>query len=202
MEVKLENKKQERKSKKPDIRYLNDMKEILYDQKWAKTAHNLELYYMYRGVKKKGGLRYDITIIPPKMLGSEFPKSKGHKHLNNFSELITVLEGKAYYLSQWGKNNKIDKIEVTKAKKGDWLIYPPNCQHLTINPSKKKLIMANWLSKKCKSDYSLFEKFAGAGYFYTKDGWIKNKNYKKIPRLRFKKPLKKKPKNFDFLYGN
>ena len=39
----------------------------------------------------------------------------------------------------------------------------------------------------------------GAGYFYTKRGWIKNKNYAKIPKLRIEKPLKSKPKNLDFL---
>lgn len=191
-----------KKLKKPNmVRYLKEMREVLYDQKWAKTAKNFPVYYVWRGVEEKNGLRYDITVIPPRMFGSEFPKTKGHRHLNNFSELITVLEGEAFYLSQSGKNNKIDKIEVIKTKKGDWLIYPPNCEHLTINPGKKNLVMANWLSIKCQSDYSLFEKFGGAGCFYTKNGWIKNKNYKKIPKMRFKKPLKKKPKNFDFLYG-
>jgi len=189
------------KNIKPDIRYLNDMKTVLCDRKWAETADNFELYYMYRGLKEKNGLRYDITLIAPKMLGKEFPKTKGHKHIGNFPELITVLAGKAFYLFQWGKNNKIDKIKAIKAKKGDWIISPPDCQHITINSGKKKLIIANWVCKKCKSDYSLFEKYRGAGYYYTKQGWIKNKNYKKIPKLQFGKPLKKKPKNFDFLYG-
>lgn len=184
------------------IRSLKEMKSVLYDQKWYKKAKNFNVYYVWRGVKWEKDLRYDITIIPPKMLGQEFPKTKGHKHLNNFQELITVLEGQALYLAQWGKGNKIEKIEVIKAKKGDWIIHPPNCHHLTINPSKKNLIMANWLSKKCKSDYSLFEKYQGAGYYYTKQGWIRNKNYKSGPKLKYKKPLKKEPKNLDFLYGS
>lgn len=192
-----------RKLGKPNmVRFLKEMKQVLYDQKWAKRVKNFPVYFVWRGVKWEKGLRYDITVIPPRMLGKEFPKTKGHKHLNNFQELITVLEGEAFYLSQWGKNNKIDKIEVIKAKKGDWIIYKPNCQHLTINPSKKRLVMANWLSKECKSDYSLFEKMGGAGYFYTKEGWIKNENYKKVAKLIFKKPLKKKPKSLKFLYGN
>lgn len=59
--------------------------------------------------------------------------------------------------------------------------------------------MANWISKNCKSDYSLFEKFQGACYFYTKSGWIKNENYAKISKLIFKKPLKRKSKNLDSL---
>jgi len=177
------------------------MKEVLYDKEWFKKTKNFPVYFVWRGVKWKQDLRYDITVIPPRMLGTEFPKTKGHKHLNNFQELITVLKGEAFYISQWGKENKINKIEVIKAKKGDWVIMRPNCEHLTINPTKKTLVMANWLSKKCKSNYSLFEKYHGAGYYYTKLGWIKNKNYAKIPKPRFKKPLKKKPKTLNFLKG-
>ncbi len=187
-------------NKKPTwIRYLKEIENILYDQKWAETAEDFPVYYVWRGVEQQGDLRYDITVIPPKMLGKEFPKTKGHKHINNFSELITVLEGEAFYLAQWEEDNR---TEVIKADKGDWIIYPPNCHHLTINPSNKELVMANWLSDKCQSDYSFFEKFGGAAYFYTEDGWVKNEKYGKIPEIKFKKPLKTKPENFDFLYGD
>jgi len=49
------------KNIQPDIRYLKDMKEVVYDKEWLKKApRDLELYYMYRGIKKKDGLRYDI----------------------------------------------------------------------------------------------------------------------------------------------
>jgi len=187
------------KIKDSQTRFLKELETVLEDKKWLKSAKNFPVYYVWRGVKEENDLRYDITIIPAKMLGREFPKTKGHKHLGNFQELITVLEGEAYYLAQWGKNNKVDKIEAIKAKKGDWIIYPPVCDHLTINPGKKRLVMANWLSKKCKSDYSLFEKYQGAGYYYTKKGWIKNKNYAKIPKLCFKKPLKAEPADLSFL---
>ena len=39
--------------KNPNIRFLYDIKKVVYDKKWLKTAPNLELYYMYRGLKKK-----------------------------------------------------------------------------------------------------------------------------------------------------
>jgi len=42
---------------KPDVRTLEQMKNVLYDQNWAQKADNdLELYYMYRKKKKKGHL--------------------------------------------------------------------------------------------------------------------------------------------------
>jgi glucose-6-phosphate isomerase, archaeal len=103
--------------KKPDIRYLNDMRGILYDKEWAKTAPNLELYYMYRVLEKRDGLRYDITVIPPQMLGKEFTKTKGHYHMGNYGEVYITLEGEGLYLMQKGDENKIDDVFVVKAIK-------------------------------------------------------------------------------------
>lgn len=187
--------------KKPEIRFLYDLKNVLYDQEWLKTAKNFPVYYIWRGIKKKKDLRYDITVIPPKMLGREFPKTKGHEHSNNYGEIYIILNGQAIYLLQKYKNNKIEDVYVIKAKKGDVVLIPPHYGHITINPASQKLKMANWISKKCKNIYNLFEKKKGACYYYTKNGWIKNKNYKEIPKLRFEKPLKEMPKNLDFLKG-
>lgn len=189
------------KNAKPDIRYLHDMKGVIFDKKWLKTALDIELYYMYRGIEEKKSLRYDITVIPPKMLGKEFVKTKGHYHIGSYGELYIVLEGKAVFLMQKEKNGKIEDVYCVKAKKGDHVIVPPHYGHITINPSLKNLKMANWISKNCKSDYKVIEKKGGGCYYYTNSGWIKNKNYKKIPSLHFKKPKKTFPKNLNFLYG-
>jgi len=192
--------------KNPDIRCLDEMRNLLYDQDWAKNAPNFKLYYMYRGVKKKNGLRYDITIIPPKMLGKEFVKTKGNHNSNNFAEFYTVLRGEALILMQKIKGRVAKDAVAIGLKKGDSIIEPADYDVITINPSKQNLKIANWISEKNKNIYENVEKMNGACYFYTKSGWIKNKNYefhskKKIPKLRFEKPLKKIPKNLDFLYG-
>ncbi len=187
---------------KPDIRYLNNMKTVLFDQKWAKNAPNFEVYYMYRGVKKKGELRYDITVIPPRMLGKEFVKTKGNRNSDNFPELYTVLEGETFFLMQKSEGRVVKDVSVLKMKKGDWIIISPDHYVVAINPAKKLLKTANWVSEKNKNTYKELEKMRGACYFYTSEGWTKNKNYIKIPPLRFEKPLKKKPENLDFLYGN
>lgn len=183
---------------KPDVRLLNEMRGVLYDKKWAKTAPNLKLYYLYRGVKEKKGLRHNITVIPSKMLGKEFVKTKGHEHINR-GEIYIVIEGQAVFLMQKTKGKIVKDVYAIKAKGGEATIVPRYYGHVTINPSKKVLKTGDWVSKDCKNDYSFFEKMQGACYYYTKNGWIKNKNYKKIPKLRFKKPLKSLPKNLDFL---
>ncbi|MGB9743381.1 MAG: glucose-6-phosphate isomerase family protein [Minisyncoccales bacterium] len=192
------------KNKKPEIRYLFDLKKVLYDQKWLKTAQNFPLYFMYRGIKRKNGLRYDLTIIPPKKLGQEFVKTLGHEHLNNYGELYLVLKGEAIYLIQRSQKNKKNQIVIkdiyaVKAKKGQVVIIPPGYGHITINPSTKKLKMANWVFEKCKNSYQIFKKMRGGGYFYTINGWQKNKNYAFVPQLKFKRPLKNLPTNLNFL---
>ena len=206
------------KQLKPDVRRLSDMREVLYDKEWAKTAPDFELYYMRRGAENKDGLRYDITEVPARMLGAEFAKTKGHYHVGSYQELYTVLEGEAIYLMQKpGKNGEIIDAYAVKTKKGQTIIVPPNYGHVTINTSKEtpklaesepgsrsqsdmgKLKMANWVSENCKSDYSEYVKLGGACYYLTKDGWIKNENYKQVPELRFENPLNSTPENLDFL---
>ena len=200
------------KGKKPDIRFLKEMKKVLYDRKWAKNAPNLELYYMYRGLKKKDGLRYDITIIPSRMLGKEFVKTKGHEHLGKFGEIYIVFGGEAIYLMQKREKDGIKDVYIVQAKKGDVVVIRPGYGHVTINPSRKTLKMANWIAENCKSSYKIFEKKQGACYFAVaqklkveneklKIKWMKNGNYRNTPKLRFEKPKKKIPKNLDFLKG-
>ena len=188
----------------PDIRKLNDMKAVIADQKWLKTTTDSDLYYMYRGLEEKDELRYDITVVPAQMLGSEFVKTKGHYHIGAWQELYTVLEGESIYLKQKKNNNgDIEDVFAVRAKKGESVIMKPFYGHVTINPSKtEKLKMANWISDKCKSDYSFFEKMQGACYYYTVNGWIKNENYKSVPELRFEEPLKSIPQNLSFLRRN
>lgn len=187
------------KNKTPDIRYLYDMKDVIYDKEWLKTAPNLELYYMYRSLEEKNGLKYDITIIPAQMLGKEFTKTKGHEHVGPYPEIYIVLEGEAIYLMQ--KQDVIEDVYAVKAKKGDVIIIPSYYAHITINASNQDLKMADWMAIEAKSNYDPIQKMQGACYFYTIDGWIKNKNYKQIPELRFEEPKKSIPKDLSFLKG-
>jgi len=183
---------------KPQIRYLKELEKVIYDKEWLKKTKNFSLYYIFRGVKEKNEIRYDITVIPPNLLGREFVKTKGHYHIGNFGELYKVLAGEGIFLMQ--KKDLSDAYFV-RARRGDFVKIPPGYGHTTINPSKKVLKIANWVSKNCQSDYKSIEKMGGFCYYYTIDGWVENKNYKKIPRLKQKKPLKEMPKNLKFLHG-
>jgi len=183
-----------------EIRYLDDMKTVLYDKAWAKAALNFEVYYMERGLEEENDLRYDITTIPPKMLGQEFVKTKGHYHIGGYQELYIVLEGEGIFLMQKKKGEgKIQDVCYVKATKGDCVLVPSFYGHVTINPAAEILKMGNWISKECKSDYASIEAKGGFSYYYTQAGWIKNKNYEEVPELRLEMPLESMPRNLDFL---
>ncbi|HDH41519.1 MAG TPA: glucose-6-phosphate isomerase [Candidatus Altiarchaeales archaeon] len=185
----------------PDIRMLSDMKEVIYDREWLKGAQDVELYYMYRGlalndrdreILRRERLRYDITVIPPYNLGNEFVKTAGHYHPRvsgtdlSYTEIYEVLEGKAHYLLQRLEKDGIMDVVLVRAEKGDKVVIPPNYGHITINPSEKELRMANFVSDRFSSVYEPIREKGGGAYFELIDGsFIRNKNYGKLPDLRF-----------------
>lgn len=181
---------------------LFDMKEVIYDRDWLKEAENLELYYMYRDLSlskndaftiKEHGLRYDITVIPPRMLGNEYVKTAGHYHPTvpgssiTYPEIYEVLKGEAIYLMQKLENDRITDVLLVKAEKGDKVIIPPGYGHITINPSNKVLEMANWVAR-FESIYSPIKEKGGGAYFILKKGIVKNVRYNELPEIRPLKP--------------
>ena len=200
----MENYKQLIENRKPDIRHLNDMKDVIYDKGWLEKSPNDKLYFMYRNVKEENGLVNHITIVPAKMLGKEYIKTKGHYHnKDNYGEIYRVLEGKGLFLAQKkkGEPGMIEDVFFIKAEKGEYVVIPSGYGHVMINDSSNDLITMDWSSEECKGVYDLFMERQGACYYYTKSGWIKNENYKQIPELRSEKSLESMPKNLDFLYG-
>jgi glucose-6-phosphate isomerase len=182
--------------KEPDIRRLYDMPDVVYDKSWLAGAENIDLYYMYRDLYLsrsdrdrllEQGLRYDITIIPPRMLGSEYVKTAGHYHplvpggSVTYPEIYEVLEGEALYLLQ--KQDLSDVVAVN-ASSGDKVLIPPDYGHVTINRSNKTLKMANFVARDFSSIYEPYREKGGGAYFFTKDGWVKNDRYRDAAELR------------------
>ena len=184
------------KRREPDIRKLFDMREVIFDQVWLAGAKDFELYFMYRdlflsrgdGEKlQEQGLRYDITVIPPNMLGREYIKTAGHYHplvsegSVTYPELYEVLEGEALYLLQ---SQDLGDVVVVHASAGDKVLVPPNYGHITINRSNKTLKMANYVAGNFSSLYGPIKEKAGGAYFFTKEGWIKNERCPNAAELR------------------
>jgi len=161
------------KRREPDIRWLSDIMDVVLDREWADKAEDFELYYMYRDLflsradeirLQDQGIRYDITIIPPNMLGREYTKTLGHYHPTvpgtavTYPEIYEVLEGDALYLLQ---SLDLGDVVAVKASAGDKVLVPPNYGHITINPSHKTLKIANFVARDFSSLYDPIRERAG-----------------------------------------
>jgi glucose-6-phosphate isomerase len=183
----------------PDVRRLSEIRELLYDRAFADSAEDRDLYYMYRDLARNEEerekihsqhLRYDITIIPPNMLGVEFTKTAGHFHPEavagvSYPEVYEVLEGEALYLMQ---KEDLSDVYIVEAEAGDKVIIPPNYGHITINPSNKPLKMGNWVCADFSSIYAPFREKRGGAYYKTTSGWIENPSYGNLPKMRIVPP--------------
>jgi glucose-6-phosphate isomerase len=191
------------KKVRPTVRMLFEMKDVIYDKEWLSRASNFELYYMYRELSlskndaitmREHGLRYDITVIPPRMLGCEFVKTAGHYHPKvpgtdiTFPEMYEVLSGEANYMMQRSEGDRIKDVIMIKAKQGDIVVIPPGYGHLTINASNRILKMANWVATDFLSIYSPMKEKRGGAYYQLQQGMIKNPCYDHVPEMRFFRP--------------
>jgi len=178
---------------KPQVRTGREMECVLAGGNCDPDIH---FYYMYRNLSandrdkkwlESQKLRYDITVIPPLSVSGEFVKTKGHYHPANesgtgYPEIYEVLAGNAHFLLQ---KRDLSDIVCFSAAPGDKLIIPPDYGHVTINPSLSGLVMANIVSTAFTSEYSEYERLAGAAYYeMIGSKFIKNDNYDDIPELR------------------
>ncbi len=185
----------------PAIRRREEMTEVLFD---PRAEGPKELYYMYRGVACQDdresicrrGLRYDITVIKPGVLGNEYVKTAGHYHPQKpgcsftYPEIYEVLHGRAHYLLQRPAAGEIDRLEaivLVTAKPGDKVLIPPGFGHITINSGNELLIMSNWVSLEFTSDYEPYRLLGGGGYFELRgeggSELIPNHRYRGVPSL-------------------
>jgi len=119
------------------VRYLNEMKEMFIDA--SSIKENTPLYYMYRGVKQEDELRYDITVLPPLLIGEEFNKTKGHCHCSGHEELYIVLKGQALFLMQKQEKEEITDVFYIKAEPKEAAIVPQGYSHLLLILAQRKL---------------------------------------------------------------
>ncbi|MBT9156626.1 MAG: Glucose-6-phosphate isomerase [Firmicutes bacterium] len=193
----------------------------LSDARYAFAADDAggieELYFMYRdvgmcehrSVMRDLGLRYDVTVIMPGVVGGEFNKTVGHYHPvkagtgMTYPEVYEVLHGEATYLMQrqaafrkrpatsdGGRaTSDIDDAYVVVARPGDKVVIPPGYGHVTINAGGEVLVMANWVASEFESVYGEYRALRGGAYYLFKRGdgreWAVNPNYAQVAPLRF-----------------
>ncbi|MDD4255874.1 MAG: glucose-6-phosphate isomerase family protein [Methanofollis sp.] len=177
----------------PSVRTVDEMRCVLAA---PKCAFDAPLYVMYRDCALTPEdrtwltgqhLRFDLTVIPPATPGGEYVKTKGHDHPENAAgvghpELYQVLAGEAHFLLQ---TKDLSDVVVVSARAGDFVRVPPGYGHVTINPGKEVLVMANLVSTRFESEYGFYEEMRGAAY-YEREGerWLRNSRYPVVPPIR------------------
>jgi len=192
------------------VRTVGDMAEVLADHKYAKSALSSPLekakaiYYMHRNVHRKEDektlskyrRRYDVTVIPPAMLGDEFVKTIGHYHElsrkgPSFPELYEVMSGVAHFLifkrRKIGGKDQDDRIQdaiLIEAGAGDKVFVPSDYGHVMINPGRRVLVTNNIVEWKFKSLYEPVGRMAGAPYFeFSGERTVPNERFTELSPL-------------------
>ncbi|VVB98608.1 Glucose-6-phosphate isomerase [uncultured archaeon] len=182
------------------VRNLSQMNEVLM-RRQQQILHDFPLYFMFRAIAQKDGLRYDITIIPPKKIGEEYSKTYGHYHpvaegRLTYPEIYQVLDGRAIFILQKKRSDgSVDAI-VTYGEKGQVVLIPPNWGHATVNATHDDvLVMANLVADGFESDYQDYKENRGAAYYVTDFGLEQNGQYV------VRGTEKKKPEEINAKYG-
>ena len=160
------------------VRKVSDLKDVLMDP--SKMGPDGDAYFMFRDVFSRPPLRFDITILVPRLYGDECNKTFGHTHPKSpsgvpYPELYQVLRGEAFFMLQ--KRNRDDTYDClhVEAKEGDIVLIPPNYGHVSVNRSTtSQLILSNIVSSSFDSVYGEFRENRGAAFYYTKFGPVQN----------------------------
>ena len=192
----------------PQVRVFDEMKSVLMDPESKPEPAREEMYYMYRDVHlpqheqaiREAHVRYDITVVPPGMIGKEFIKTVGHFHSQvpgenfDYPEIYEVLHGQALFMIQKlndGHKGDIRTIMSIKAGPGEKVIYPPNYAHIIVNIGHDVLVTANWVSSEYEADYKDIADRHGMGYYVVHGETgrqfeiVANSNYGHVPEMRF-----------------
>lgn len=171
-----------------DVRKLSKLKEVMRGVVDLDFSVDLEMYYMFREVYKKGGIRFDITVIPGQVVEGECAKTYGHGHPVaqeglGYPEIYQVLQGSAVFLLQQTNRDRSVDVKLIHGEKGDVLLIPPNYSHVTINPGKETLVLSNLVADGFESDYSGIRKNKGAAFYYFPDGNIEQNAHYVVKNL-------------------
>lgn len=188
----------------PSIRKFRDMASVLMEP--DKNPSTEDMYYMYRDVHfkddeeliRKTGTTYDITVIPPLMIGKEFNKTVGHYHAVKpgtglaYPEVYEVIHGHALFLLQKmdPEFKEVITVLAMEARTGDKVVYPPNYGHAIINLGKEVLVTANWVGSEFERMYKQVADMRGMAYYVVSSdigkGYelIPNNFYGSLPEVR------------------
>jgi len=192
---------------KPARRTINDMREYLAVP--SATFPGEFVYDMYRNIClpqdqsifKNAGIRFDMTVFHPGLLGKEYCKTIGHFHPLKpgtnvrYPETYEVTLGRALFLMQKMDDPfaKVLEVYAIQVNEGQDVIFLPGFAHFLINTTENPMITSNWSAANFESEYEPVRKHHGAAYYVQRGlngqpEFIPNKNYPSVPPLVHLRP--------------
>lgn len=173
---------------------------------WEATPSEWPAYFMYNGVTRQGDpvadpdLRFELTSIPSWHIGRECAKTLGHRHrrregaAHSDAELCEVVYGVAYFLLEF--NGAVPGAPAAavciEAHAGDKVLFPPDTDHLTMNPGPETCVFTDTVVRGLAGDYEGFQATGGAAYHMVCDGgavhFEPNAAYRRVPPLTWVAP--------------
>jgi glucose-6-phosphate isomerase len=176
---------------------------------YPESASNDVAFAFYKGLTdvsdsnifEKSGLRYDITVVFPGLVGRERKKTTGHIHAYleakryAHAELYEVISGTAMFILQPVSSNRAEpeKIITVVAEAGEKILIPENFMHCTTNFGIGTLVFSNLVLDFGTNEYDCVAKRGGMGVFVCQNGEklqiIRNQNYSRDIQILSGNPI-------------
>jgi glucose-6-phosphate isomerase len=159
-------------------RRLSQLKDVLEDP-GAATDDRI-CYRTYRGVGtaadlellEKHGLRYDLTVTLPGLIGREFTKTAGHDHSGGpdwtvYPEVYEVVYGNAAFVLDFvGLMGGFGKIPICDPR--ERITIPFYNGHVTANIGTEPLVVCDLIASECTNDYDSYRRSRGALFYIVR----------------------------------
>ena len=144
-------------------------------------------YQMLNGVRRAQDsglqdlpLRYELTIMGGRPIGSEAAKTYGHVHVRppgarfGYPEVVEIVHGEAGFLIQDLSTSPVGPMSsvawLVRAKAGDWVVLPPELAHVTIDLGAGPLVFSDVIDRRATGIYRGVGEAAGFAWYVGRDG--------------------------------
>lgn len=181
------------------VRRLHELSKVTADP-IAEDGQRLE-YRMLNGVRRQEDsrleqlpLRYELTAMAGHAIGREAAKTAGHVHVRpsgsslGYAEIVEVLHGEAGFLIQDLESGPQGPVSsrawLVRARPGDWVVFPPELAHVTIDLGAGPLVFSDIIDRRAKGVYTAVAEARGFSWYVDADGGLRpNERYAAVPEL-------------------
>jgi glucose-6-phosphate isomerase len=182
------------------VRRLSELGRVVAEPIPPRRGRRVE-YQMLNGVRLMGDghlgdlpLRYELTALAGRPIGSEAAKTAGHIHVRppgstlGYPEIVEVLHGEAGFLIQdlalKDDRPRARRAWLVRARAGDWVVLPPDLAHVTIDLGAGPLVFSDVVDRRATGLYGDVASARGFGWYVGSDGRLRaNDRYARPPRL-------------------